>query len=150
MKTSMHVGTHIDGPRHLLNGAPFVADISINNFIGRGVLLDARGKRVITHDLLHGKNIEKDAIVLVLTGWDKKYNDPAYMTEHPVFDKDCAQALIACNIRLVGIDMPSVDDGSLSIHKIFFEHTIMIIENLTHLDALVDVAKFTVYDIAIS
>ena len=71
--TGLHVGTHIDAPAHMIAGGKLLSDYLLDRFIGRGVLVDARGKTHINHDLLRHVELKPDDIVLVLTGWSKYY-----------------------------------------------------------------------------
>ena len=42
--SGLHVGTHIDAPAHMIRGGKQLSDYPLERFIGRGVLVDARGK----------------------------------------------------------------------------------------------------------
>lgn len=144
LTTGMHVGTHIDGPRHMITGAKTIAQISPENFIGRGVLIDAR-KQEITSLLLQQQKIQKGDIVLVMTGWDVYWNSEQYFTQHPFVDIAFAQELVVKQIKMVGFDMSGPDKPPYTIHKMFFQHNIMVIENLMNLNELVGVSSFEVY-----
>jgi len=134
--TGMHVGTHIDGPGHLTDSDLLLSDVPVNNFVGKGYLIDARNRQI---DVSLLKNIpdEKDLIVLFLTGMDKKFGTEEYFSKHPVIPEDVAQGLVRRKIKMVGIDFFSPDTYPFDTHKIFFDNNIFIIENLTNLEQLV-------------
>lgn len=141
--SGMHVGTHIDGPEHLTNSNILISQIPIDKFIGRGFLIDARNKK-IDKSLLRDLSDEENLIVLILTGFDKKFGTQKYFDEHPVVEADFAQELVNRKIKMIGIDFFSPDKYPFEVHKIFFENNILIIENLTNLDKLVEVKNFEI------
>ena len=62
-----------------------------------------------------------------------------------MIDKSLAEKLIEAEISMIGLDTPSPDEPSFEIHKLFFKNNIMIAENLTNLDKLLDVQDFEVF-----
>ncbi|MEK7557141.1 MAG: cyclase family protein, partial [Patescibacteria group bacterium] len=38
--TGMHVGTHMDAPMHMIEGGKALSDMPVENFFGRGYLID--------------------------------------------------------------------------------------------------------------
>lgn len=142
MSSGMHVGTHIDGPGHLTNSQLLISNIAIDRFVGEGYLIDARNK-VIDISLLKDMPEEKNLIVLILTGFDKKFGTEEYFNSHPIISADFAKELVKRKIKMIGIDFFSPDMYPFEVHKIFFEHNILIIENLTNLESLLK-TKFTV------
>lgn len=143
LTTSMHVGTHIDGPAHMLESTLKISSFPACYFMGPGVLIDARNK-TIDATLLEGKIIKPDSIVFVFTGHGKKWGSGDYYTNHPVVHQDFAQALIPYKINMLGLDLPSPDNAPYEIHKTLLKRNILIIENLANLELLIDVPEFTV------
>lgn len=146
LKTNMHVGTHVDIPRHLLDVNTTVDEICIEKFIGNGILLDARGKSIIPYDDKYDKLINKGDIVLIYTDFSNLYTQTEkYYTDYPVIDDSLADFLIYKEIKMVGLDTPSPDKPPFNIHKKLLHKNILILENITNLKALLNVQKFTVY-----
>ena len=143
LSSGMHVGTHIDGPGHLTDSEILLAAIPVDRFIGKGYVIDARNKK-IDATLLKDLPIEDAKIVLILTGFDKKFATDAYFTNHPIIGMDFAVELVKHNITMIGIDFFSPDQYPFEIHKIFFKRNVLIIENLTNLETLLGVQDFTV------
>ena len=83
MISGMHVGTHIDGPGHLTDSKKLLSDYPVNTFICTGCLVDVRNKP-INASLLAQIPDQKDLIVLVLTGQDKKYGNVEYFTNYQI------------------------------------------------------------------
>jgi kynurenine formamidase len=50
----------------------------------------------------------------------------------------------AAGVEILGLDTPSPDRPPFAIHKILLSHNILIIENLTNLQALSEVSEFEV------
>ncbi len=142
--SGMHVGTHMDAPLHMIAGGRFMCDIPPNQFFGRGRLIDARGHRSITSDLLKTADIRKGDIVLILTGWYHRFHDAAYYRDFPDITPDFARQLVRSGVSIIGLDTPSPDRSPFEVHKILLSGQVLIIENLTNLEALVGVEDFDV------
>jgi kynurenine formamidase len=123
--TIMHVSTHVNAPLHLVQGGADVASMPIDLFFGNGVVLDipkGRWEYVTAADLAAATPaVETGDIVLIDTGWHKKYSDSQeYFGQGPGLAKDAAQWLIDRGARLVGVDTAYVDHPlatSLGLHR---------------------------------
>lgn len=143
LETGLHVGTHIDCASHLTDDPIQMCDIPVDRFIGNGVLIDARGKDIIIGSDYVNVPIERDSIVLVLTGTDKYYGQPRYYTDIPIMEESFAELMIERGVKMVGIDYYSPDKYPYKTHKLLFSHGILILENLTNLQSLLNVNEFT-------
>ena len=143
LTSGMHVGTHIDGPGHLTDSKLLLSDIPIEKFVGKGYLVDARNKP-ITAKLLADMPNEPGLIVLIVTGWDKKFGSKEYFTDYPIFSEDFVHEFINHKVKMVGIDFFSPDRYPFPIHQLLFKNNMLIIENLTGLEKLVGVKNFEV------
>lgn len=144
LHTGMHVGTHIDVAQHMIEGGKSVCEYPPEKFVGRGVLLDARGKQTIDVNLLNGVDLRAGDIVLVLTEHDKLFGQPEYFNAYPVFTEQFARTLVEKKISIVGTDSPSPDNHPFPVHKILLGDDVLIIEMLTHLDQLLGIQEFNV------
>lgn len=144
VETGMHVGTHMDAPSHMLEGAKGLAEYPPEHFIGRGVLLDARGKSSIDVDLLEGAPSLEGAIVLIFTGFDQRFEDENYYENYPELTEAFAQELVRQKPKIVGMDTPSPDRAPYLIHKILLKEDVLIIENLCNLEELLPHKDFKV------
>ncbi len=146
IESCMHVGTHMDAPLHMVEGGYKIADIDISHFQGRGVLIDARNKAKIDIDLLEEKTIKRGDIILIWTGWDKKYRNEEYFKSWPIITKALADYLVKKEISIIGMDTAGPDDDEQFVtHKIFLPNNILIIENMTMLELLEPHKDFTVH-----
>jgi len=130
-----HAGTHIDAPRHMVEGGKGLNNFPLEKFTGRGVYIPVNN---LQFDLstLKAADIQKGDIVLFHTGMSKKFYDEEYFEKYPAIPEEIANYLVEKQINMVGVDACSVDHESFTSHKVFFNHDILIIENLTNLDEL--------------
>ncbi|MBI2355957.1 MAG: cyclase family protein [Candidatus Doudnabacteria bacterium] len=135
VRTGMHVGTHMDGPAHMIAGGRKLYEIPPEKFFGKGFLVDARNKN-IGPELLEG--VRAGDIVLVFTGWANKFGQVGYYKDYPVLTEEFAQKLIELKVNAVGVDTSSPDAPPYNIHKILLVKEILIIENLTNLEKLLN------------
>jgi kynurenine formamidase len=142
--SGMHVGTHIDAPLHMITGGKFICDVPVTQFFGRGRLIDARGCSIIAPELLQGADISAGDIVLVLTGWYRRFGEDAYYSDFPEVVPEFAQELVSAGARMVGLDTPSPDRSPFVVHKILLSAEVLIIENLANLDALLEIEDFDI------
>ena len=140
----MHVGTHIDAPMHMIPGGKKISDYPVDYFIGHGVFLDARGCERIDETLLNTIQLHPKNILLICTGWSKKFQGPSYFTEYPEMTVACAERIVDAGVKMIGFDTASPDKPPYLVHKIFLSRDILIIENLTHLEQLIGIPIFDI------
>jgi len=133
---NMHMGTHIDTPGHFTEIDKKITDFPLSRFIGDAVCIDASNYKVIEKDLLLNDATQMKNIVLFYTGWDERFYESDYFYDHPVISDECAEYLVNNDVKIVGVDFPSVDRAPYSIHKTLLRNDILIIENLTNLRIL--------------
>jgi len=138
IKACMHTGTHIDAPAHMIKGGRFLSQIGVEQFCGRGHLADARGKKTIGPEVLVGMDINPGDIVLIMTGWSKKFGQKEYFEGYPEISEKLAHYLAACGISMLGLDCPGPDFEPFLIHKYLLEKNVLILENLNNLAELLD------------
>ena len=123
--TTMHVSTHLNAPIHLMQRGADVASLSIDRFFGNGCVIGIPKKRweLVTADDLSkaALAVQPGDIVVVNTGWHKKYSDSQeYFGCAPGLSKAAAEWLVGKNVRLFGIDTAAVDHPlatSLGAHR---------------------------------
>lgn len=144
LEIGMHAGTHIDTPMHLTNKQIFIDEIDLDSFIGKGCLLDVRNENVIAYKEEYSDMVSENDIVLLYTNHSDKYGTEEYYTKHPIIDKELADFFIEKKIKMLGIDLPSPDRYPFKIHKMLFNHNILIIENMTNLSELLHIKRFEI------
>lgn len=137
-----HVGTHIDAPKHMISRTKSLDQISVDRLIGNGIYIKVNGK--FNFEKIRKAPIKKDDIVIFHTGMSDVYYKPDYYNKYPAITEEIANYLVKKKIKMVGVDMCSVDHEPFPVHRILLKNNILIIENLTNLAKLAS-QKFTVY-----
>ena len=158
---SEHGGTHPDAPIHFAEGKRTVDQIPIEQLIGEAAVIDITGHceqnqdytlqvaDVEAHEKEHGL-VPADAIVLVRTGWGKRWPDKkAYLgsdtpgdvenLHFPGISAVAAEFLVARGVAAVGIDTASIDPGisrDFRTHQVLAAAQVPGLENIANLDAV--------------
>ena len=140
----MHIGTHMDAPLHMIADGGRIAAIEPARFFGRGVLVDARNSLTIEAALLDNIALAAGDIVIILTGWYKKFHDSDYYGPFPDVSPEFAERLVAAGVSILALDTPSPDRAPYPVHKILLGAGVLIIENLANVGALVGLGSFNV------
>lgn len=99
LSSCLHTGTHIDLPMHLINDNRVVADFALDNFVGKGVLLDVRGENVISMKQCYEEMITDGCVVILYTDFDKHYHTKEYFIHHPAVSNELADFLLSKKLR---------------------------------------------------
>lgn len=130
VKTSPHVGTHVDAPYHYDDAGHRVGGFDLEAFVGPCVVVDARGVSELGVELLRGLDLRRAPRVLFRT--QGRSAPERFLDEYPVLTRDAVAELARNDVRLVGIDAPSFDIGpdDLPIHHALGRARIANVENL--------------------
>jgi len=137
---SVHDGTHADAPFHFQSGGERIEQVPLEIYLGRAVVVDlsesfsqSTNKQLITREDLrpHAEKIAETSRLLVKTGrWS---NSCVFPDRVPVIAADVPAWLQKNGVRLLGLDVPSVDEiesKSLQNHHALAAADIAIIESL--------------------
>lgn len=131
VKTSPHVGTHVDAPYHYSEAGKRVGQLDLDAFVGPAVLVDATGRHALDADLLRGLDLAASPRVLFKT---RDRSDPeTFQAGFPVLTDEAVALLARNRVRLVGVDVPSVDpvdSKDLRVHHLLGRAGIVNVENL--------------------
>lgn len=151
-----HCGTHMDAPAHAIKGGAYVDELPLPALVGPACRLDLRERcggvadfEVTSADIKdyerrHGR-IPKEAIVLMHTGWDQRFSNPARYVETsadggwhwPGVAGEAAEMLADREVHGVGIDSIGLDGGAvamtLAAHRAVLGSGAFIVENVAHL-----------------
>ena len=125
---SLHTGTHIDAPRHLVSKIGSVDGIPDSTLCGTATVIDARGVEALTADMFEGISTQR---VLVRT--DAWQDSSTFPLSFPLLTQAAATLLASRGVVLFGIDLPSVDavdSKDLPIHHVLMNAGITICEGL--------------------
>lgn len=139
----LHCGTHVDAPTHFYNARPTIEQVALEKCVGPALLIDLTPKTLPSQSVIdvadlvdYGEQLLATGKVILKTGWAQRWGDPAYFTEHPVLTGEAAQFLVDCGVHLIGVDTPSVDRPPFPAHLVLLDNQVVILENLTNLNAI--------------
>lgn len=142
-----HLGTHVDAPLHFIRGGRTIDTYALGDLAGEGWVLPISGgpSEAITARDLEGTGapVEWGQIVLLATGWDRKFSTPDYHT-HPYLSDEAARWLLDRRVKLVGVDCFSADmpvplrsaGFDWPVHHLLLGNGILIAENLANLTSV--------------
>ena len=140
-----HCGTHIDAPVHFGVGAETIDAIAMENLMGPAWVVDVRpiGPRapvVPQHLGAVAEQFKPGESLLICTGWSAYYGQKQYREELPPISAELAQWCAQNQVRMLGVEPPSVADVNnikelTAIHKTLFKGGVTIVEGLTNLQA---------------
>jgi kynurenine formamidase len=142
-----HTGTHMDAPAHMLAEGITLDKMAPDRFVGPGAVLDfsvvAAGGRIGVPEIrAHLPRLAGADFVLLRTGWDRLWGDPAYFEGFPCLTPEAAELLAALPLKGLGVDAISVDpvdSTTFDVHLALLGRGMVILENLTRLSELGEV-----------
>jgi kynurenine formamidase len=146
LEMSAGIGTHMDAPSHCYEDAPSVNDIPLQSLITTCRVIDVsdhvHDRYSVTADDIHSfekkhGTIPEGAFVIIHTGWDQRWEEPAKYRNDKIFPNisiDAAKLLLSRNIVGLGIDTLSPDafGSDFPVHEILLSAGKYIIENVAN------------------
>lgn len=128
---STHTGTHIDAPFHFANDGKKVIELDFNLYIGPALVIHLQKPDRIGLEELEGVELNGARRLLIRTdAWKDKTVFPESI---PHIEPELAAYLAGQGVKLLGLDLPSVDpldSKELSAHHELNRHGIHILEGL--------------------
>lgn len=147
LKTVVHMGTHVDAPRHFYEDGPGMDQIPVERLTGEGVAIKIEKPlfgEIGPEDLEAARpHIQQGDIVAICMGWAGKWGKPEW-TKHPHLSVNSAKWLIDKKVKLVAIDTmtpecsdeaPAPNDG-FPIHCELLKHGVLISEQVANLEGV--------------
>jgi arylformamidase len=131
----VHTGTHIDAPRHHLQGGDTVDQVSLDLMIGPAQVCYLPDAEDISSKELDALALPEDTRRLLLRTRNSERwarGEASFFKNYVALTADAARWLVDHNVRLIGMDSLSVqryDDGPLT-HRILLEAGVIILEGL--------------------
>jgi kynurenine formamidase len=147
LKIATHAGTHVDAPWHFVPNGPTIEQVPLEQLCGTAVIVPIKrqgGEPIPADDLERSPEpIRRGDIVVLATGWGAKFQTPDYDL-HPYVSDEAARWLVDRGVKMLGVDMITVDlptsmrpsPFSYPAHHILLENNVLIIENLANVEAL--------------
>ncbi|MCI4464787.1 MAG: cyclase family protein [Thermoproteus sp.] len=152
-----HNGTHVDAPAHFVPDGDTLERIPAGRFVAHGSVLDLSWKRpgeaISASDLgKFGDKIARGRAVMIYTGFSSRYGTEEFLYNWPYLDRSAADYLAGAGVAAVGVEGMSVagyagaegypypprvsGDDVVYVHYRLLSSGVVIIENLTNLDAV--------------
>lgn len=129
--TTVHIGAHTDAPNHYVGGGEAMHERALEPYLGRCQIIDV--------DVRPGERIRPEHVLAPIEAPRVLFRTCTF-PDPEVFDEDFAALsaelvhwLHERQVRLVGIDTPSVDlchDRELEAHKAVAAHDMAILEGI--------------------
>ncbi len=138
---AVHVGTHVDAPRHFYPGGKTVDEYALDRFVRPAVTvgLPLDGPVAVSAADLRESlgDVEPGDFVLLSFGYGERFGDPEYFL-HPYLTRDAAELLVALGVSGVGMDTLTPElPGSLRepgfdfpAHQTLLGADVLVFENL--------------------
>ena len=128
--TSPHNGTHADAPLHFEDGATGIGDVELDRYVGPCWVVDGPREGLLQPEHLRSIDVDTYPRLLVRTRDDARTGFP---DDFVALDPSAARWLVDHEIRLIGLDTPSidpVDSRELPSHHTLLPARTAILENL--------------------
>lgn len=134
LRLSVHNGTHADAPFHYNDHGLKIDELPPELFIGPARVIDARGHTAFTRELFAGLTPgELAATPRLLFRTDVWLDRDIFPTVWPLLEPDLPAWLAQQGVRLLGLDLPSVDpltNTDMAIHHLMDAAGVLILESL--------------------
>jgi kynurenine formamidase len=143
----VHVGTHVDTPRHFYVDGPASQDVPLSRLMGTGVVwrLDVPLETIVEPEHLERMRpgLEPGDILLLDTGAAEHLGTPDYH-RHPSLSTAAAEWLVQKEVKLLGVDAATPElpislrspDFDFPVHHTLLRDGVLIAEQVANLGAL--------------
>lgn len=128
-----HAGTHVDAPRHFLQGGKTVDEIAPEVLIGPAAVVGIAGTGEISRSDLASAGVKGHERVLIKTSNSALWRRKGFQKKFAHLAKSAAEYLVETGVKLVGIDYLSVERFAASepvAHLTLLRAGIVILEGL--------------------
>jgi arylformamidase len=130
---SLHTGSHVDAPVHLIPHAAGVDNLDLNKLMGMVRVCQLGEVKTIDRDLLAGMDLTGVTRLLLGTSNSTMLSKQNFQEDYAALTADAAQYLVELNMVLVGVDYLSVDcfeTNTYPVHHIFLHTGVVALEGV--------------------
>jgi kynurenine formamidase len=147
MQMIVHLGTHVDAPRHFIADGPAFNDIPLSRLYGGGVVwrFDAKPYDVIEPADLQAQQpkLRRGDILMIDTGWSEKAGTEDY-ERHPSLSVASAEWLVKQGIKMLAVDFGTPEacpdkrwpGWAWPVHHVLLSRGVLVAEHLRNLRPL--------------
>ncbi len=131
---SAHTGTHMDAPRHFIDGGATIDAMPIDATVGRARVIEIKDPEMIRRSEVEPHQIEKSERILFKTlNSTRLWKTNQFQENYIYIPPETAHYLAAVGVRCVGVDYLSVGgfhSGNPETHRTLLGAGIWVIEGL--------------------
>jgi len=147
LSTVVHIGTHVDSPRHFFGDGPALEEVPLERLVGTGVVwqIDKPLEGVIEPEDLERMSplVEPGEIVVLETGLARHVGTADY-DRHAALSVAAAEWLVDRQVKLVAVDMPTPElplhmrppGFDWPVHRTLLRDGVLIAEQVTNTRSL--------------
>jgi len=154
IEITTHIGTHIDAPLHMIEGALSIDQIPLNNLVKKGKVIPLNdmkpGSMVTAENILDcGVEFDESVIPILYTGWtEKKWGTKEFWDNTIYMHKDVPELMVDRGVSAVAIDFfPEFPFWRTGIirpkgqpaghnHRELFKNNIILIQMVTNVSKI--------------
>jgi arylformamidase len=133
-----HTGTHVDAPRHFIDGAPGTDELALDLLLGRARVVEIAKRGGIDAADLEAAGLREDLRVLLKTHNSALWNTDRFHEDYTHLAESGARYLVEQGVKVVGIDYLSVERfkaPGAPAHRTLLGAGVIIIEGLNLAEA---------------
>ena len=133
LRLGSHTGTHMDAPRHFIDGAAGIDRLALDVLIGRALVVEVDADRLIEPAHLGPLPLDGHTRVIFKTRNSALWARGSFAREYVALSLDAARRLIERGVQLLGIDYLSIEAfGAVGhpVHKALLGAGVVILEGL--------------------
>lgn len=133
MNTSVHLGTHMDAPRHFLRGGAGMETLPLDAVLGEARVIDIQDPVAVRPTELPADLAPGERVLFRTLNSTRCWSLPGFVEDYVFISKEASRALAAAGVRTVGIDYLSVGGFTQDLvetHEILLDAGIWVIEGL--------------------
>ncbi|HTI05615.1 MAG TPA: cyclase family protein [Gemmatimonadales bacterium] len=128
-----HTGTHVDAPRHFIEGAKGAESLALSALCGPARVVRIQDRRSIGITELAQLPLDGVTRLLFQTRNGSLWNEPGFQKDFVYLEPGAAEWLVSRGVRLVGIDYLSIeqfDSQNYPVHHTLLAAGVVILEGL--------------------
>jgi arylformamidase len=135
LEGTVHIGTHVDAPRHFIDGGASIEDLSLKILTGPVYVAELKKNSVIDAEALEDAGIPPQTKRVLLKTrnsklWANKVKE--FRTDYVGLNTKGAQWLVQRGVQLVGTDYLAIAvyDDLVTTHRVLLGSGIVVVEGL--------------------
>jgi len=128
-----HIGTHIDAPSHVIEGASNTGSMELGRLCGISRVCSLEDVNVINAEVLSRLDLRGVERLLLKTANSRKLNSGSFQQDYVFLTEDAADFLLNKAVKLLAFDYLSVDSyfsQKLPVHRKLLSAGIVILEGV--------------------